>query len=59
MFNLADLFQREVLPYCCIAALVLVVYLLLVIYLLLYKLNVLCIAIILMLFSFSALLVDF
>ena len=33
--------------------------LMLVVYLLLYELNVLCIAIILMLFAFSALLLDF
>ena len=49
---LADLFQREVFPYCCVAALLLVVYLLL------YELTVL-IAIILMLFAFSALLLEF
>ena len=50
---LADLFQGEVFPYCCVAALLLVVYLLL------YELNVLCIAIILMLLAFSALLLNF
>ena len=52
-FNLADLFQREVFPYCCVAALLLVVYLLH------YELTVLRIAIILMLFAFSALLLGF
>ena len=52
-FNLANLFEREIFPYCCVTALMLVVYLLL------YELNVLCIAIIIMLFAFSTLLLGY